>query len=296
MGIADGCGLAVLLLVALLDSQAQGQRAVIHADAVLVQCPDALAQAHGEIELHLVAVLPLVSQAKQTFLHLAVDGLAIDFHVSPRRPRGNTQIEGETQGGVLLQTTDGDQDVLAEGIMGCLVEDDLLSVCHLHACLTIRICQHGSATIGTCQHQILSVVGPSHRVVVLTATAAEGIHAEEGTAIVHARSMVVAVGLYHVGASQVAQRTQVLCHRGRIAVEGHILEVLYPLQVARHRHQYLIGKHLLHEAAGLCALTWVDVSVARILVGSKHAARHLPIDAANQVVVVVGCPQRLLVA
>ena len=135
---------------------------------------------------------------------------------------------------------------------------------------------------------MLGVVGPSHAVVVLTAAAAERAHGEHSPQIVvDARSVQLLVAYRHVGRRDVSQRLHVACRGRRERVERHILAVVGPERVAGDAHQNLVACHLLDYGARLRTLTRVEVAVARVLVGTVHAARHLSVALAHGVEVVV---------
>ena len=121
----------------------------------------------------------------------------------------------------------------------------------------------------------------------LAATAAEGVHAEERTAVVHTRVVVLRVALHHVGAGEVAQSPHVFGEGCGVIIEGNILEVLHPEEVTGLCHEYLVREHLLDEAACLGALTRVDVAMTAVLVAAEHASRHLSVNASDEPIVVV---------
>ena len=296
MRIADGRSLRVFLFVSFLNEQAHGERTIIHAHAILVQCPTAQVQTHGQVKFHLVAVSPFALDAQQAASHLAIHRLPIDGHVGSLGPCGDAQVKGKLHRSLFLDASQRQRNVLVERIMRLFVQNHTLAVGHLQRGPAVAIDKQGCPTVSTGQHKILGIIGPPHSVVVLAASAAEGIHHEERPAIVDAGMMVAAIGLHHVGTSNIAQRSHVFRVGGRQTIEGDILQVLHPQQVAGLRHQYLVGKHLLHEPACLRTLSRVDVAMPTILICSEHAARHLSIDAADEMKVVVSCLQGLRIA
>ena len=218
------------------------------------------------MQLYLIALTPRTADAQESFARHAVHSLSVDLHVGITRPLRYTQIQRESYLSLLAQSAYGHQYIFAEWILCLLVNDYLLPLTHQQSCLAIGIGKQGRPTVGTCQHQILCIIRPTHGMIMLATATAEGIHGEEGAAVVHPRMMVAAVGLHHVGTGEIAQGLHILGHSGRQTVEGHIFQIGYPHHIARLCHEDLIGKHLLHKSACLCSLTRVDVSMSAILI------------------------------
>ena len=283
--VEDGRLPAISLHVAFFDFQRQSQRAVVHAHAVAVDLPGAHAQCHGQVERHDVALRPSAFDADVLSGRVrGAQAFAVHLHGGVFGPGGDAQVEGE---GHFLRGGETEGYFFFKRIVRFLRQCHGGVACHLCPGGAGGVEHGGQAAVGSRHHQVLGIIGPSLCMVVLAATAAEGVHGEEGAAVVDARVVVLRVAHGVVGRGDVAQRAEVGHHGRRVGVEGHFLAVVCPEGVSGDAQHDFVRSHLLYHAAGFHALARVDVAHACVFVGAEHAAGHLPEGAAYELVCVV---------
>src|ERR1700728_2732571 len=82
------------------------------------------------------------------------------------------------------------------------------------------------------QPEMFRKIWPAHRMIMLAAPGAKGIHQQKWTAVIDAGSVIFGIAHRHVRRGEVAQRAQVRRERRGISVKGNVLAMIGPEWIA----------------------------------------------------------------